>query len=114
MDSRIRYRNLWNMLRRRGFNCGMLSEGNHRICTHPESGARVTLYDYPADDFVHPELLFGVRLNLANFGVMTREEFDRWIWRRSLANEAKENGSTRQSADRKSGNGAARTKRSPA
>ena len=49
----------------------------------------LTLADYPPDQAVHPQTLYGVRLELDNFGLMSREEFDRWADRRTKVNAAK-------------------------
>jgi hypothetical protein len=89
----ICYGDLWKLLRRRGYDCYLLGtnpRGNHntvRICQHP-SGSQVTLADYPPDQVVRDEILFIVKIELDNFGLMTREEFDRWVKRRAKANAA--------------------------
>jgi hypothetical protein len=54
----------------------------------------LTLADYPPDQPVHPQTLYGVRLELDNFGLLSREEFDRWVDRRGKANTPKANGSS--------------------
>jgi hypothetical protein len=90
----VRYRDLWQLLRRRGYDCDRLGKNplgarnTVRICEHVESGSFFSLADRPLDQFVHPEVLFGVRLELDNFGRMTRDEFDRWVKRRANANAA--------------------------
>jgi hypothetical protein len=90
----VRYRDLWRMLRRLGYDCDQLGKNplwphnTIRICEHEESGSFLALADYPPDQFVHPQILGGVRLELYNFGHMTREEFNRWVKRRAKANAA--------------------------
>jgi hypothetical protein len=84
MNSQIQYADLWALLRRLGHNCERLTDDNkHRICDHAATGSFLTLADYPPDQFVHPQTLYGVRLELANFGLLSREEFDRWVDRRT-------------------------------
>jgi hypothetical protein len=93
MTSQIRYADLWALLRRAGYNCDrLINENKHRVCEHP-AGSVLTLADYPPDQPVHPQTLYGVRLELDNFGLLSREEFDRWVDRRTKANAAKTTGS---------------------
>jgi hypothetical protein len=88
----VRYGELWRMLRRLGYNCDRLgtnprgARNTVRICQLPDSEATFILADYPLDQFVHPQILTGVRGQLDNFGLMTRDEFDRWVKRRAKAN----------------------------
>src|SRR5207248_10382337 len=99
MNSTIRYADLWALLRRLGYHCDrLINENRHRVCEHPTAGSFLTLADYPPDQPVHPQTLYGVRLELDNLGLLSREEFDRWADRRAKANAAKANGSngTRQ------------------
>ncbi len=90
----VRYGDLWRMLRRLGYNCDRLGTnplGAHntvRICELPDSEATFILADRPLDQFVPPEIVYGVRGQLDNFGLMTREEFNRWVERRAKANAA--------------------------
>jgi hypothetical protein len=86
---------LWKLLKRLGYDCGWFA--NHplggfqvRVCKHSSSKSRIILTENPPDEFVDPTTLIGVRLQLDNFGVMSREEFDRWKARRAKANSAKE------------------------
>ncbi len=90
-----RYADLWKLLKRLGYDCGWLGTnplgGNTvRICKHAASGSSMTLADEPPEEFVHPRVLFGVRLQLDNFGLLAPEDFDRWVARRAKANAAKE------------------------
>jgi hypothetical protein len=89
MDYGVRYRDLWRLLRRLGYNCGrIINDGKHRVCEHPSSGSFLALADRSPSQPVHREVLFGVRLELDNFGILSREEYDRWIKRRAKANSA--------------------------
>jgi hypothetical protein len=91
------------LLRRLGFECELLGEnprGKHntvRICQHP-SGSRITLADYPPDQFVREEILFVVKIELDNFGLMARDEFDRWVKRRAKADAAADGAVGKQEA----------------
>jgi hypothetical protein len=77
-----------------GYNCDrVIDAGKHRVCEHATAGSVLTLAEYAADQLVHPQTLYGVRLELDNFGLMSREEFDRWVEQRGKANAAKANGS---------------------
>jgi hypothetical protein len=93
MNNSIRYSDLWKLLKRMGYDRDLLGtnpRGNHnsvRICQHP-SGSQVTLADYPADQVVREEILFIVKIELDNFGLMDRDEFDRWPKRRAKINAA--------------------------
>src|ERR1700722_6349673 len=94
MNSDIRYADLWVLLRRLGYNCDrLIHEKKHRVCEHVHSGSLLTLADYPPDQPVHPQTLYGVRLELDNFGLFSRDEFNRWVDQRSKVNAAKANGS---------------------
>jgi hypothetical protein len=92
--NKVRYRDLWRLLRRHGYNCDRLEKNplwphnTFRICEQEESESLLALADHPPDQFVHPGVLGGVRLELDNFGLMTREEFNRWVERRAKANAA--------------------------
>ena len=106
MNSHVRYADLWTQLRRLGYNCDRLSDDNkHRLCEHAAAGSLLSLADYPPDQFVHPQTLYGVRLELDNFGLWSREEFNRWVDQRTKANTAKANGSngTRQARQPRKG-----------
>jgi hypothetical protein len=93
MNSNIRYADLWTLLRRLGYNCDrLINDNRHRVCEHSESGSLLALADYPPDQPVHPQTLYGVRVELDNFGLSSREEFDRWVDRRTKANTATANG----------------------
>jgi hypothetical protein len=93
----VRYGDLWRMLRRLGYNCDRLgtnplgARNTVRICELPDSEATFILADRPLDQFVPPEIVYGVRGQLDNFGLMTREEFNSWVKRRAKAN-AEQNG----------------------
>ena len=89
-----RYGDLWKLLERLGYDCGWLGtnplgDNTVRICKHSTSRSQITLADYPPDQFVRPQILFAVRLELDNFGILSPEEFDRWAKRRAKANAAK-------------------------
>jgi hypothetical protein len=87
MNSGIRYADLWALLRRLGYDCTRRTDGNrHRVCEHTSAGSLLTLADHPAERTVHPETLHGVRLELANFGLLSPDQFDRWAGRRTRAN----------------------------
>jgi hypothetical protein len=86
--SAIRYADLWALLRRLGNEYEIVHDGAHRVWEHQPSGSRFTLAERPPDQLVYEETLFLVRLQLDNFGVMTRDEFDRWAKRRAKANAA--------------------------
>lgn len=83
--------------RRLGFTDVLVHGGTHRVWEHIPSGSRFTLGEYPPEDSVHEEILFGVRLQLDNFGNMAREEFERWAKRRAKANERGDDAATRTS-----------------
>jgi hypothetical protein len=94
MNSQIRYADLWALLRRLGYTCDRLTDQNrHRVCEHAAAGSLLTLADAPPEQPVHPQTLNGVRLELANFGLLSPAEFDRWADRRGRANAGKPNGS---------------------
>jgi hypothetical protein len=106
MNSEIRYADLWALLRRLGYNCDRLTPDNrHRVCEHVAAGSLLTLADYPPDQGVHPQTLYGVRLELDNFGLLSREEFDRWVEGRAKVSTAKANGSSGTKRARKSPEG---------
>ncbi len=86
MNNSIRYADLWALLRKLGFDCDTVLQSNHRVCDFAPTATRIVLHDYPADQPVHPEILIGVRLQLDNGGVMTREEFDRWAAQQAKPN----------------------------
>src|SRR5258708_6393788 len=86
MSSAIRYADLWALLRKLGFDCDTIDEGNHRVCEFAPTDTRIVLHDYPPDRPVREEILIAVRLQLDNGGVMPRAEFDRWSARRVRAN----------------------------
>jgi hypothetical protein len=99
MNKTISYVDLWALLRRLGYDCDrVIDDGKHRVCENATAGSVLTLADYAADQVVHPQTLYGVRLELDNFGLVSREEFDRWVDRRAKANAAKANGSNRTTA----------------
>ncbi len=103
----VRYADLWKLLRRLGYDCDTLgtnplgARNTVRICEHAESGSRITLADYPQEEFVWERLLPLVRNQLDAFGLMTREEFDRWVKRRARANAAGRNGAPADKPARK-------------
>jgi hypothetical protein len=106
MNRAIRYADLWALLRRVGYDCDRLTDDRkHRICEHAAAGSLLTLADYPSEQPVHPQTLYGVRLELDNFGLLSREEFDRWLERRAKANAAKANGSDRTKRGQRSRKG---------
>src|SRR5437879_6316176 len=86
MSNAMRYADLWALLRRLGFDCETINEGNHRICEFAPTDTRIVLHDYPPDRPIREEILIAVRLQLDNGGVMSRAEFDRWAARRARAN----------------------------
>lgn len=87
MNNSIRYTDLWSLLRRLGYDCDRLTDENRRrLCEHAAAGSILTLADYPPDQLVHAQTLYGVRLELDNFGLLSREAFDRWVDRRTKAN----------------------------
>jgi len=86
VNSSIHYADLWALLRKLGFDCDTVLESNHRVCELSPTDTRIVLHDYPREQPVHPEILIGVRLQLDNGGVMTREEFDHWAVRQARAN----------------------------
>jgi hypothetical protein len=115
MDSEIRYADLWALLKRLGFDCDIfgtnpLGGNTVRICEHAPTNTRITLADYPPEQPVHPQVLYGVRLQLDSHGFMTFDEFDRWAKRRAKANAAKQaNGAppTKQARKRRVSGGSA-------
>ncbi len=93
MSSEVRYGDLWALLRKLGFDCDFfaknpLGDNTVRVCEHAASGTRITLADYPPDQFVRQQILYGVRMQLDSHGLMTRDDFDRWAKRRAKANAA--------------------------
>jgi hypothetical protein len=102
MSSAIRYADLWALLRKLGFDCDTMDEGNHRVCEFAPSDTRIVLHDYPPNRPVREEILIAVRLQLDNGGVMSRAEFDRWAARRAGAiAEASDNGGAQPRKTRK-------------
>lgn len=94
MNDAIQYADLWALLRELGFDCDTLDDRNHRICDFPPTRTRIVLHDYPPATMVHPQILIGVRLQLDNGGVMSREEFDKWAKSTKKSNSSNsENGS---------------------
>jgi hypothetical protein len=79
MTRAVRYADLWVLLRKLGFNCDTVRENKHRICEFPATETVIILAEYPPEQPVHEQTLLGVRLQLENGGVMSREEFDRWV-----------------------------------
>jgi hypothetical protein len=93
MNSQIRYADLWALLRRIGYDCDrLIDDDKHRVCEHVAARSLLALADYPLDRPVHPQTLYGVRLELDNFGLLSRAEFDKWVDQRTKANTAKANG----------------------
>src|ERR1700681_4766991 len=79
MNKAIRYADLWALLRKLGFDCDTIDQGNHRVCEFEPTGTRIVLHDYPPDQPVREEILIGVKLQLDNGGLLSRTEFDRWV-----------------------------------
>jgi hypothetical protein len=86
MPEPIFYADLWALLRKLGFDCDTVLESNHRVCEFAPTDTRITLHNYPLNQVVREQILFGVRLQLDNGGVMTPEEFDRWAYQKARAN----------------------------
>jgi hypothetical protein len=86
VNSSIHYADLWTLLRKLGFDCDTVLESNHRVCEFAPTDTRIVLHDYPPEQPVHQEILIGVRLQLDNGSVMSREEFDRWAARQVRTN----------------------------
>ncbi len=102
MSSPICYGDLWALLRRLGYNCDrLIDENKHRVCEHSAVESLLTLADYAPDQPVHPQTLYGVRLELDNFGLLSRAEFDRWVERGTKTNAPKVNGSNGMKGVRK-------------
>jgi hypothetical protein len=102
MNKAITYGDLWALLRRLGYDCDrLIDDGKHRVCEHAAAGSILALAEYPSDQPVHPQTLYGVRLELDNFGLLPRDEFDRWVDRRTKAKAATANGSTSATRARK-------------
>ena len=111
MSSTVSYADLWALLRRLGYDCDRLIDDNrHRVCEHAVAGSLLTLADYPPDQPVHPQTLYGVRLELDNFGLLSRAAFDRWVGQRSKANGAKANGRNGPGQPRRGGRGNSSTR----
>jgi hypothetical protein len=100
----VRYADLWRLLRRLGYDCDRLGKNplaphnTVRICELPGSDADFILADRALDEFVHPVIVIGVRGQLDTFGLMSREDFDRWVKRRAKANAATNGAPSRQPA----------------
>jgi len=88
MDNTIRYADLWALFRKLGFDCDTVRDKRHRICEYAPTETVIILADYPPDEPVHPQTLFGVKLQLENGGVMSRDQFDLWAKRRAKVNVA--------------------------
>jgi hypothetical protein len=88
MNNRILYGDLWALLRKLGFDVGTLDQQNHRVCEFVPNDTRIVLHDYPPDHPVRAEILFGVRLQLDNGGIMSPAKFDRWAARRTKPKKA--------------------------
>jgi hypothetical protein len=86
MPEPIFYADLWALLRKLGFDCDTVLESNHRVCVFEANDTRIMLHDYPPNQPVREQILFGVRLQLNNGSVITPEEFDRWAYRKARAN----------------------------
>jgi hypothetical protein len=82
----IYYADLWALLRKLGFNCDTVLESNHRVCEFAPTDTRIVLHNYPPDHPVRSQNLVGVRLQLDNGGVMSRDDFDYWAARKARAN----------------------------
>jgi hypothetical protein len=99
--SAIRYGDLWALLRKLGFTDELVHDGAHRVWEHKPSGSLFTIGEYPPDEPAHEMILNVVRLELDNFGNLSREEFDRWARRRAKANETATNGTKQTTKPRK-------------
>src|SRR5437879_4892860 len=85
MSSTIRQGDVLSLLGTLGFDCDTVRE-NARICQYPSSDLVILLTERPADELLREQTLFGVKLQLENYGLMSREEFDRWAARKARAN----------------------------
>jgi hypothetical protein len=101
MDKNIRYADLWALLRNLGFEFDTARDNKHRICEYAPTETIIVLADYPPDQPVREQILYGVRLQLENGGVMSREDFDRWVARLTGAGAA--NGMGRRTGSRMTG-----------
>jgi len=85
----FRYADLLRMLGELGFDCSAVRDGA-RVCEHEPSETLIVFGDYPADEPVREQILVGVKLQLDQRGLLTREEFDRRVAR--LAGAGTRNG----------------------
>jgi hypothetical protein len=72
--SELTYGRMDNMLRSLGFTVHLLKE-NTRGCRHANSGARITLPNFPDKEKVYPHHLIAVRAILDGFGIPEPQEF---------------------------------------
>lgn len=79
MKNRVfRYADLLRLLGDLGFDCPVVRDGA-RVCEHEPSETLIVFGDYPAEEPVREQILFGVKLQLDQRGLLTREEFDRRV-----------------------------------
>jgi hypothetical protein len=112
MNKTIRYADVWSLLRRLGFACDLFDDQNHRICEYAPTNTRIVLHDYPPATPVHPQILIGIRLQLDNGNVMSREDFNQWAERRAKSpNTAGKNGAKPKTAGKRRAAGASAKRR---
>jgi hypothetical protein len=105
MTNTVRFGDLIGLLEELGFDCTRRAEGQV-VCEHRPSDTMILLAERPAGEKVREQVLFGVRLQLDQRGLLGRDEFDRRIAELAARDEA--NGSARSGTARK-GNPAQRS-----
>ena len=99
MSNTIRQGDVLALLRKLGFDCDTVRE-NVRVCQYPSSDLDILLHERCDDEVLRAQTLMGVKLQLENYGLMSRGEFDRWAARQARVNT--ENGSNGTPATPKS------------
>ncbi len=95
MTNSATFGDLIGLLESLGFDCTRRVNGQV-VCEHPPSDTMILLAERPAGERVRDQILFGVRLQLDQRGLLARDEFDR-----QLADVAARNGANGAATARK-------------
>jgi hypothetical protein len=80
MTRPLRFADLIGLLEGLGFDCTRRVDGQI-VCEHRPSDTMILLAERPAGETVREQILFGVRLQLDQRGLLDRGEFDRRVAR---------------------------------
>src|SRR5207302_2007250 len=98
MTNSVTFGDLIGLLEGLGFDCARRVDGQV-VCEHRPSDTMILLAERPAGEKVREQVLFGVRLQLDQRGLLERGEFDRRVAQMTAAATA--NGSGRTATRRK-------------